>query len=107
ASSSWAIYRKRESAVRKLPIDKVGLALLVVWIGALQIMLDIGKEHDWFASGLVVGLGVVAAVGLALFIAWELTDDHPVVDLRLFKGRNFWAGTLATAVGYGLFFGNL
>jgi MFS transporter, DHA2 family, multidrug resistance protein len=107
ALSSWAIYRKRESAIRKLPIDKVGLGLLVLWIGALQIMLDIGKEHDWFASGLVVALGVVALIGFALFVAWELTDEHPVVDLRLFAMRNFWAGTLATAIGYGLFFGNL
>jgi MFS transporter, DHA2 family, multidrug resistance protein len=90
-----------------LPIDKVGLALLVVWIGALQIMLDTGKENDWFHSPMVVTLAVVALVGFAFFIAWELTDDHPVVDLRLFARRNFWAGTVATAIGYGLFFGNL
>jgi len=107
AVTSWGIYRKRESVIHKLPIDRVGLALLVVWIGALQIMLDTGKEHDWFHSGLVVTLGVVAVVGFAFFVAWELTDDHPVVDLRLFKRRNFWAGTIATAIGYGLFFGNI
>lgn len=107
AFASWAIYRKRESATRKLPIDTVGLALLVVWVGAMQIMLDIGKEHDWFHSGLVVALGVVAAVGFAFFLVWELTDEHPVVDLRLFARRNFWTGTLTTAVAYGLFFGNV
>jgi DHA2 family multidrug resistance protein len=107
ALASLAIYRKRETATRKLPIDSVGLALLVVWIGALQIMLDIGKEHDWFSSGIVVALAAVAAVGFAFFLAWELTDAHPVVDLRLFKRRNFWAGTVATAIGYGLFFGNV
>ncbi len=107
AFSSWAIYRKRESATRKLPIDSVGLALLVVWVGAMQIMLDIGKEHDWFHSGLVVGLAVVAAVGFSFFLAWELTDEHPVVDLRLFARRNFWTGTVSTAIGYGLFFGNV
>ena len=107
ALSSWAIYRKRESATLKLPIDTMGLALLVVWIGALQIMLDLGKESDWFHSGLIVGLAVTAAVGFAFFLVWELTDDHPVVDLRLFARRNFWAGTLATSIGYGLFFGNV
>jgi DHA2 family multidrug resistance protein len=107
ALSSWAIYRKRESVTRKLPIDTLGLALLVVWIGALQIMLDLGKESDWFHSGLIVGLAVTAAVGFAFFLIWELTDDHPVVDLRLFARRNFWAGTIATSVGYGLFFGNV
>ncbi|MRD47887.1 DHA2 family efflux MFS transporter permease subunit [Caenimonas koreensis] len=106
-TATWAIYRKRETPTRKLPIDSFGLGLLVVWIGALQVMLDIGKEHDWFASGAVITLAVIAVVGFAVFIAWELTDDHPVVDLRLFARRNFWAGTLATSLAYGLFFGNI
>lgn len=107
ALATVAIYRKRETPTRKLPIDSVGLVLLIVWIGALQIMLDIGKEHDWFASPLVVALAIVAGVGFAFFLAWELTDDHPVVDLTLFTRRNFWAGTVATAVGFCLFFGNV
>ena len=103
----WSIYRKRESVTHKLPIDAVGLALLVLWVGALQIMLDKGKELDWFHSSQVVGLGVVALVGFLFFLAWELTEEHPVVDLRLFARRNFWSGTLAISVGYGLFFGNV
>lgn len=104
---TWMLYHKRETPTKQLPIDSVGLALLVIWIGAMQVTLDIGKENDWFHSDLVVGLAVVAVVGLALFLVWELTDDHPVVDLALFKRRNFWAGALATSVGYGLFFGNV
>ncbi|GAB3777951.1 DHA2 family efflux MFS transporter permease subunit [Ramlibacter monticola] len=107
AFASWAIYRKRETARRALPIDKVGLALLVVWVACMQMMLDLGKEYDWFASPMIVALAVVAVVGFVFFLAWELTDDHPVVDLRLFARRNFWAGTLAVSVGYGLFFGNV
>ncbi len=101
------LYLSRETRKVKLPIDTVGLTLLVLWIAAMQIALDIGKERDWFHSPLVVGLCVVAAVGLAFFVIWELTDKHPVVDLSLFKRRNFWAGSLATAIGYGLFFGNV
>lgn len=107
ASAAWGIYHRRESATRQLPIDKVGLALLVVWIGALQMMLDLGKEHDWFHSPLIVALAIVAAVGFAYFLLWELTEDHPVVDVRLFARRNFWAGTLAVSVAYALFFGNV
>ena len=107
AACTWGIYRERESATRKVPIDAIGLALLVVWVGALQLMLDMGKEHDWFHSPLIVGFAVTAVVGLAFFLVWELTDEHPVVDLSLFKRRNFWAGALATAVGYGVFFGNV
>jgi DHA2 family multidrug resistance protein len=107
ASLTWGLYHKRESATRKLPIDKVGLALLVTWIAAMQIMLDLGKEKDWFASPLIVTLAAVAAVGFLFFVAWELTDEHPVVELRLFKIRNFWTGTLSTAIAYGVFFGNV
>jgi DHA2 family multidrug resistance protein len=107
AFATWAIYRKRESVIRKLPIDKVGLALLVLWIGCLQVMLDLGKEYDWFSSPVIVALAVIAVVGFAFFLIWELTDRHPVVDLRLFARRNFWAGTVTTSVAYGLFFGNV
>ena len=104
---TWAIYRKRETPRRKLPIDTVGLALLVLWVGALQLMLDKGKELDWFASSEIVALAVVAAVSFAVFLVWELTDKHPVVNLRLFAGRNFTFGAATLAVAYGLFFGNI
>jgi DHA2 family multidrug resistance protein len=104
---TWRIFHKRESQTKKLPIDSVGLALLVLWVGALQIMLDKGKELDWFHSAEVVALAIVAGVGLVAFLIWELTEAHPVVDLSLFKRRNFWAGVLALSVGYGLFFGNV
>ncbi len=107
AGIAWAIYRQRETPVAKLPIDVVGLSLLVLWVGSMQLVLDLGNEHDWFGSGLIVGLALAAVIGLALFLAWELTDAHPVVDLRLFGQRNFAVGVLATSVGYGLFFGNV
>ena len=104
---TWQLYRKRETAIHKLPIDRIGLALLVLWVGSMQLMLDKGKELDWFASPLIIGLALAALVGLAVFVVWELTAAHPVVDLRLFGGRNFAFGVLATSVGYGLFFGNV
>ena len=107
AFMTWKLYHRRDTASRKLPIDRIGLALLVLWVGSLQLMLDKGKELDWFASPLIIGLGVAALVGLAVFLAWELTDAHPVVDLRLFGRRNFAFGVLATSIGYGLFFGNV
>lgn len=104
---TWSIYRKRESALRILPIDKVGLVLLVLWVGCLQLMLDKGKEMDWFNSAEIVTLGVTALTAFVFFIAWELTDAHPVVDLSLFKGRNFSGGVAAISIAYGLFFGSL
>ena len=107
AGLTWSIYRDRESATRKLPIDVVGLSLLVVWVGSLQIMLDKGRDLDWFNSNEIITYAVVSAVAFVVFLIWELTEEHPVVDLTLFKGRNFWTGTLAISVGYGLFFGNV
>ncbi|WPB55073.1 DHA2 family efflux MFS transporter permease subunit [Xylophilus sp. GOD-11R] len=103
----YGIFRNRESPTKRLPIDSVGLALLVIWVASMQVMLDVGKEHDWFHSGMVQALAVVAVIGFLAFIAWELTDKHPVVDLSLFRNRNFWAGAVAMSVGYGLFFGNV
>ena len=85
----------------------MGLGLLVLWVGSLQIMLDKGKELEWFESGQIVALAVVALVGFVLFVAWELTEEHPIVNLRLFKGRNFLLGTLTLSVAYMLFFGNV
>ena len=107
AAMTWGIYRQRETPTRQLPIDAIGLTLLVVWVGALQLMLDKGKELDWFASSEIVAYAVVAAVGLAVFVVWELTDAHPVVDLRLFRKRNFSFGSLTMSIAYGLFFGNV
>jgi MFS transporter, DHA2 family, multidrug resistance protein len=107
AAMTWGIYRHRETPTHKRPIDSVGLTLLVLWVGALQLMLDKGKELDWFASGQIVTLGVVALISFAVFVVWELTDDHPVVDLRLFKRRNFTFGAFALSVAYAVFFGNV
>ncbi len=107
ATFTWSIYRTRDAAPQKLPLDYVGLGLLVLWVGALQVMVDKGKELDWFESGQIIALAVVAVVGFLFFLAWELTEEHPIVDLRLFAKRNFWLGTASLSISYGLFFGNL
>jgi DHA2 family multidrug resistance protein len=107
AALTWSIYRSRDPGPRKVPFDVVGLVLVVVWIGAFQVMIDKGKELDWFGSTQIVTLAIVAAVGFVYFLVWELTDAHPIVNLRLFARRNFFVGTMALSVGYGLFFGNV
>jgi DHA2 family multidrug resistance protein len=70
-------------------------------------MLDTGRDADWFESTRIVVLAVVAAVGLVAFLIWQLTERHPIVDLSLFRRRNFAVGTLVTCVGYAVFFGNV
>jgi MFS transporter, DHA2 family, multidrug resistance protein len=73
---------------RRQGVDGWGLGLLVVAIGALQIMLDKGQEDDWFTSNFIITCAVVAAVGLAAFIWRELHVEHPIIDLRLYMRRN-------------------
>ncbi len=107
AALTWSIYKKRDPGPRKVPLDTVGLVLLVLFVGALQIMVDKGKELDWFNSSEIVVLGTVSAVAFLFFLAWELTEKHPIVDLRLFARRNFLVGSVALATAYGLFFGNV
>jgi MFS transporter, DHA2 family, multidrug resistance protein len=107
AGLTWSIYRTRDPGPRRVPLDYVGLALLILFVGAMQIMIDKGKELDWFASGQIVTLAVVAIVSFLFFLAWELTDKHPIVDLRLFAQRNFVTGTMSLSIAYGLFFGNV
>ncbi|MBN9590251.1 MAG: DHA2 family efflux MFS transporter permease subunit [Alphaproteobacteria bacterium] len=101
---TWMNLKSRETPTRKLPIDTVGLGLLIVWVGALQVMLDQGKDADWFASTQIVILFLVTIIGFVVWLIWELTEKHPIVDLSLFKGRNFALGTLAFCLGYAVFF---
>jgi len=105
--ATWIIYRKRETPTAKIPIDKVGLGLLVIWVGSMQVLLDKGKDLDWFNSGEIITLAILAVVGFTFFLIWELTEEHPIVDLTLFKGRNFTVSTVAMLLAYGLFFGNV
>ena len=106
ASLCWSNLAKRETPTRRLPIDRVGLGLLMIWVGALQVMLDTGKNADWFSSPWITTLAIIAAVGCAAWVIWEMTEKYPVVDLWLFADRNFALGTVAFCLGYAVFFAN-
>ncbi len=86
-------------------IDGVGLALLCVGLGCLQVLLDKGQQEDWFASPAMTALAIVAAVCLASLIIWELRHPNPVVDLRIFADRNFATGNIVMFFGFFAFFG--
>jgi DHA2 family multidrug resistance protein len=79
----------RESRNR---IDWIGLALVSISLGCLQVVLDRGQEDDWFASGLITALTLASALGFLFLIWWEWSHPHPVVDLGLFKRRDFAIG---------------
>ncbi|HEX2646180.1 MAG TPA: DHA2 family efflux MFS transporter permease subunit, partial [Candidatus Dormibacteraeota bacterium] len=71
------------------PIDRVGLALIALGLAALEVVLSKGQEDDWFTSGSITLAAIVAAVGLIAFVVWEWRQEHPVVEIRLFKDPSF------------------
>ena len=103
----WRMLNRYESPTVKLPIDRVGMLLMVVWVAALQFMLDEGKEKDWFASTEIVVLAVIAAVFFVAFLIWELTERNPIVDLRVFRHRGFTASVVTICLAFGAFFGSV
>ena len=101
---AWQMLKRYEHKLERSRVDMVGLGLLIVWVGALQLMLDEGKNHDWFSSNYIVVLAIVAAIGFAAFLIWELTEKNPIVDLRVFRHRGFSASVLTVSFGFGAFF---
>ena len=96
--------RSRETPTFKRPIDKTGFLLLLVWVSSLQIMFDRGKDMDWFHSPVVVVLAIVAALSFVSWVIWELTAKDPIVDLSLFRSRNFAIGLVVFCLAYAIFF---
>lgn len=107
AFGAWGLLRHRETPTERTRIDTVGLVLLSVFVTALQVMLDKGRELDWFASGFIIACGIIAACSLAVLVIWELTDPHPVIDLTVFRSRNWLLSTVTLSLMFGIFFGNI
>lgn len=97
--------RARPVVTSRQPMDYIGLLTLIVGVGALQVVLDKGNDLDWFESSFIIIGSLISVVFLAVFVIWELTDRHPVVNLRLFVHRNFRVGTIVLVGGYAGFFG--
>ena len=104
AISAYALLRGAETVRRRVPIDAMGLGLLIFWISCLQIMLDNGHDRGWFDDELIVALGLMALVGFVVFVIWEWTEEHPVVDLRVFRYPGFGAAIAAMCAAFAAFF---
>jgi DHA2 family multidrug resistance protein len=87
-----------EAKKRVGPIDTVGLGLIAVGLGTLEYVLDKGQEDDWFNSHTIVIFATIAAVALVSFVLWEWRQEHPVVEVRLFRDRNFAVANLMMLV---------
>src|SRR5689334_21178007 len=93
-------YLRQESS----RIDYWGIGLLALWVGCLQIALDLGQERDWFSSRFIFALVAIAAMGVVAFIVREWVAGEPIVDLRVFKERTYSAGVLLmTTLGFVLY----
>lgn len=88
-------------------VDYVGLALLCLGLGCLQIVLDKGQMEDWFNSDFITVLTIVSALCLITFVWWELKQENPVLDLRIFTNRSFATGNIVMFMGFFSFFGSI
>lgn len=91
----------------KMKIDSLGLVLLTLGLGSLQIVLDKGQMEDWFSSGFITALTAVSVVSLGLFLIVEYFAEHPVVNLRTFRNVSFSTGTLVMFFAFFNLFGSI
>ena len=102
---AWVLLKRYQEPAVKKPVDKIGMLLLVIWVAALQVMLDEGKDLDWFSSLEIRVLAIIAVIGFLSFLIWELTEQYPIVDLRVFRHRGFASCMVVLALAFGAFFG--
>src|SRR5438128_1618830 len=88
-------YMKRASTKSGFRIDYIGIGLISLGLGSMQIILDKGQRDDWLSSNFIRAFFVLMLVGLVAGIIWELREKEPVVDLRMLKNRNFAISTIA------------
>jgi DHA2 family multidrug resistance protein len=86
--------KKAQKASKGTPIDFMGLALIAIGLGAMQVVLDKGQRDDWFNSNFITVFAIASLCGLVAFVAWEWRQKHPIVQLRLFKNPNFAVGNV-------------
>jgi len=88
-------YMKKASVKEGFRIDYIGIGLISLGLGSMQIILDKGERDDWFSSGFIQIFAVLMVVGIIGGIIWELREKHPVIDLKMLQNRNFAVATVA------------
>lgn len=94
----------KEEGKRKVPVDYIGLGLIAVGLGSLQVVLDKGEREDWFSSPFILWFGILAGAGIVGALIWEYYEKHPIIDLSLFRNRTFAISFLMMfMIGFALF----
>jgi MFS transporter, DHA2 family, multidrug resistance protein len=91
----------------KEKIDYVGLSLIVLGIGCLQVVLDKGQREDWFSSQLIMNLAIVSIISMVVFVFWELKRRDPILNLRQLKDVSFASANLIQGVAFFVLFGSI
>lgn len=104
---TWMLLHKRESKITKIPTDVIGFILLIIGVGALQVLLDKGKDLDWFNSNVICLLAVVSFIAFLFFTVWNSLSKYPVIDFTFFRSHNFTLCTILISLGYMIFFGSV
>lgn len=100
----WSFLKTKESEIIRNPIDWTGLCLLSLGVATMQIMLDKGKDLDWFESNTIIALAIISFISLTYFVVWTRYQKYPIVDFSFFKNRNFLFGSLSITVGFLIYF---
>ena len=101
------LLKRFETKIMKLSIDYVGMILLAIWVGCLQMMLDEGKNKDWFESNYILSLAISAAFFFVSFIIWECTHENPIVDLKVFRHPGYTYSVITLSLTFGAYFASI
>lgn len=100
AGLTWALTTGRQFAPRRVRFDYIGFLLLAMILGGIQTILNEGDDFDWWDSYFLRGVLLMVLVAVPCWIIWELEEEHPAVDLRLFRSRNFAIGLIGLTAGF-------
>lgn len=104
---SFILLKERETEIIKRKIDSMGLLLLIIFVTSFQIMIDKGREVDWFESNFIIICSIISILSFISFLIWEYTEEHPIIDLSVIKSRNWVVSTLILSLMFGVYFGNI
>ena len=102
-------YLKRERAallLKGLRIDYIGISLIALGLGCLEVVLDKGQEWDWFGSQAITSLAILTVFGLIVGLIWELHHPQPFINLRLMRDRSFLVGCIIVFSTYAILYGS-
>lgn len=103
----YILLSKVKSPLSKEKFDVVGMILLLVWVGAFQMMLDMGHDYDWFNHSKIWTLAMISLIVFIFFLVWEFTEKQPLLQLKIFANKGFSIAAFALSFAYAAFFGGI